>query len=232
MFAVAASMMRLTVWLRGSRRAWAMKCLQEQHGVRIGNAQQLAEVLFDKLNLQAPRKTRTKNRSTAAEVLEELAVAHELPKKVIEYRELTKMRSTYIDGYRPHADGRVHTTFTFDTATGQLSSRNPNIQNTPKHGRLADAFRAVIRHPTKLVVEWDYKHPVLVHSSGQPMELDVYIESLKLGFEYQGKQHYKPIYWLGGDLLAQRTRDREKKDGCKLVGNIFSIVQYFSTGLH
>lgn len=78
--------------------------------------------------------------------------------RVIEYRELSKMRGTYIDGFAPHADGRVHTTFTFDTGTGQTTSRNPNIQNFPKHGRLAKAVRRMIAAPSgNILVEWDYK---------------------------------------------------------------------------
>jgi uracil-DNA glycosylase family 4 len=78
--------------------------------------------------------------------------------KVIEYRELSKMRGTYIEGFVPHTDGRVHTTFTFDTGIGQLSSRNPNIQNYPKHGRLAKAVRKMIAaKPGHVLTEWDYK---------------------------------------------------------------------------
>jgi len=77
---------------------------------------------------------------------------------VIEYRELSKMRGTYIDGFKPHADGCVHTTFTFDTGIGQFSSRNPNIQNFPKHGRLAKATRKMIAaKPGHILTEWDYK---------------------------------------------------------------------------
>lgn len=77
--------------------------------------------------------------------------------KVIECREVRKMKGTYIDGFRPHADGRVHTTFTFDTGTMQLSSRNPNVQNVVKNGRLAKAVRSMIREEGKQIVEWDYK---------------------------------------------------------------------------
>ena len=78
--------------------------------------------------------------------------------RVIEYRELSKMRGTYIEGFKPHADGRVHTTFTFDTGIGQLSSRNPNIQNFPKHGRLAKATRHIIAaEEGHVLAEWDYK---------------------------------------------------------------------------
>jgi DNA polymerase I-like protein with 3'-5' exonuclease and polymerase domains len=78
--------------------------------------------------------------------------------KVIEYRELGKARGTYIDGFVPHADGCVHTTFTFDTGIGQLSSRNPNIQNFMKHGRLAKATRRMIAAKEGMILtEWDYK---------------------------------------------------------------------------
>lgn len=78
--------------------------------------------------------------------------------KVIEYRELSKMRGTYIDGFKPQADGAVHTTFTFDTGTGQLTSRNPNIQNFPKHGRLAKAVRGMVAARDRdIIVEADFK---------------------------------------------------------------------------
>lgn len=78
--------------------------------------------------------------------------------KTIEYRELSKARTTYVEGFKPHADGCVHTTFTFDTGIGQLSSRNPNIQNFIKHGRLAKATRAIVAaKPGHILVEWDYK---------------------------------------------------------------------------
>lgn len=78
--------------------------------------------------------------------------------KVIEYRELSKLRGTYIEGFKPGDDSRVHTTFTFDTGIGQLSSRNPNVQNFIKHGRLAKATRAIIAAPPGYVLtEWDFK---------------------------------------------------------------------------
>jgi uracil-DNA glycosylase family 4 len=78
--------------------------------------------------------------------------------KVIEYRELSKARGTYVDGFKPHDDGRVHTTFTFDTGTGQTTSRNPNIQNFPKHGRLSKQLRKMIAAPDGYELsEWDYK---------------------------------------------------------------------------
>ena len=77
---------------------------------------------------------------------------------MIECREIGKAKGTYVEGFRPHADGRVHTTFTFATGTDQLSSRNPNIQNVSKNARLAKAIRGMFRpQDGKLMVEWDFK---------------------------------------------------------------------------
>ena len=99
--------------------------------------------------------------TTGKKELERLATKYkdDFYTKVIECREIGKMRGTYIEGFRPRADGRVHTTFTFATGTNQLSSRNPNIQNAPKHGRLANAIRRMFRDSRnkKLLVEWDKK---------------------------------------------------------------------------
>jgi DNA polymerase-1 len=113
---------------------------------KIGSPQQLAEVLFDKLNLQPPRRIRAKSRSTAAEVLDELASVHELPKKILEYRELAKLKSTYADALprliHP-STGRLHTRFNqTGTATGRLSSSNPNLQNIPVRTELGREIRA------------------------------------------------------------------------------------------
>jgi uracil-DNA glycosylase family 4 len=78
--------------------------------------------------------------------------------KVIECREYGKMRGTYIDGFAPLADGRVHATITFDTATWQLAAKNPNIMNFPKHGRLAKIVRKMVAAPAgHKIVEFDFK---------------------------------------------------------------------------
>src|SRR5207248_4971176 len=102
----------------------------------VNSPPQLAEILFDKLNLQPnARRGKAKARSTAAEVLEELAAQHPLPAKVIEFREVSKLKSTYVDALPKliHPEtGRLHTSFSqTGTATGRLSSRDPNLQNIP-----------------------------------------------------------------------------------------------------
>src|SRR6202022_1824505 len=98
-----------------------------------GSTQQLAEVLYKRLGLPVLKRGKT-GPSTDQEVLEELALQHPLPAKVLEHRQLTKLQNTYLDAL-PAAlgtDGRLHTTFDQAVAaTGRLSSINPNLQNIP-----------------------------------------------------------------------------------------------------
>ena len=100
----------------------------------IGSPQQLAEVLFDKLGLTKKRRGKT-GFSTDARVLGQIRDEHEIVPKIEEWRELTKLKSTYLDALPELIDpdtGRIHTTFNQTaTATGRLSSTNPNLQNIP-----------------------------------------------------------------------------------------------------
>jgi DNA polymerase I len=149
---------------------------------KINSPQQLAEVLFDKLNLQPPRKTRAKLRSTAAEVLDELALIHELPRKILEYRELAKLKSTYADALprliHP-ASGRLHTRFSQTGAvTGRLSSSNPNLQNIPIRTELGREIRAAfIAPPGNVLLSADYSQielRILAHLSEDPILTDAF----------------------------------------------------------
>jgi DNA polymerase-1 len=149
---------------------------------KINSPQQLAEVLFDKLNLQAPRRSRAKSRSTAAEVLEELALIHELPRKILEYRELAKLKSTYADALPRLINaetGRLHTRFSqTGTTTGRLSSSNPNLQNIPIRTELGREIRAAfIASPSHLLLSADYSQielRILAHLSGDPILVDAF----------------------------------------------------------
>jgi DNA polymerase-1 len=112
----------------------------------INSPRQLGEILFDKLNLPRPRKLRKSGQySTAVEILEELAEQHELPRLVLEYRQLSKFKSTYIDVIPKLIDsktGRLHTSFHQAAAsTGRLSSSNPNLQNIPVRADLGRKIR-------------------------------------------------------------------------------------------
>jgi len=120
---------------------------------------QLREVLFTKLGLKPKRKTKT-GFSTAADVLEELADDHPLPAKILEYRELTKLKNTYVDVLPTLADaeGRVHTTFNqTGTSTGRLSSQDPNLQNIPIRSDLgAEIRKGFVPAAGKVLLSADY----------------------------------------------------------------------------
>jgi len=113
----------------------------------INSPKQLGEVLFNKLNLPKPVKYgKGKTISTAVDVLESLAADHKAPKLVLEYRQLSKLKSTYVDALPALLNrdtGRLHTTFDqTGTATGRLSSANPNLQNIPIRTELGREIRA------------------------------------------------------------------------------------------
>jgi DNA polymerase I len=144
----------------------------------VNSPPQLAEVLFDKLNLQPPgRRSKAKVRSTAADVLEELANQHPLPAKVIEYREVAKLKSTYVDTLPKliHPEtGRLHTSFSqTGTATGRLSSSDPNLQNIPIRTELGRAIRAAfVAEKDRILVSADYSQVelrIMAHFSRDPV---------------------------------------------------------------
>ena len=148
----------------------------------ISSPIQLAEVLFDRLGLTLGGRRRGKPRSTAADVLEELALLHDLPRKVIEYRELTKLKSTYVDALPKliHAEtGRLHTSFCqTGTATGRLSSSDPNLQNIPVRTELGRQIRAAfVAAPGNTLLSADYSQielRILAHFSNDPVLVEAF----------------------------------------------------------
>ncbi|PWU22239.1 MAG: DNA polymerase I, partial [Candidatus Rokuibacteriota bacterium] len=140
----------------------------------IGSPKQLAVVLFEKLKLPPVRKTKT-GYSTDADVLEQLAVGHELPAKIIEHRTLAKLKSTYADALPTLVNprtGRIHTSFNQMVAvTGRLSSSNPNLQNIPIRTELGRRIRAAfIPEPGWQFLAADYSQielRILAHVSGE-----------------------------------------------------------------
>ena len=149
----------------------------------VNSPPQLAEVLFDKLNLQPPgRRSKAKERSTAADVLEELANQHPLPAKVIEYREVAKLKSTYVDTLpkliHPFT-GRLHTSFSqTGTATGRLSSSDPNLQNIPIRTELGREIRAAfVAEEGKILLSADYSQielRIMAHFSRDPVLVEAF----------------------------------------------------------
>ena len=131
------------------------------HPFNIGSTKQLGEVLFDELGLEGGKKMKTGAYGTDAAVLEQLALTHELPARVLDWRELSKLKSTYADALVEEINpktGRVHTSFSLAGAiTGRLSSTDPNLQNIPirtEEGR--KIRRAFIAEPGHVLISADY----------------------------------------------------------------------------
>jgi DNA polymerase-1 len=149
----------------------------------VNSPTQLAEILFDKLNLQPPaRRGKGKVRSTAADILEEMAGQHALPRKVIEYREIAKLKSTYVDALPKliHPEtGRLHTSFSqTGTATGRLSSSDPNLQNIPIRSELGREIRAAfVAEKGNILLSADYSQielRVMAHLSKDPVLVEAF----------------------------------------------------------
>lgn len=142
------------------------------HEFNLNSPKQLAEVLFDDLKLPVIKRTKT-GRSTDEEVLNELALTQEIAQRILEYRELFKLKSTYIDALPNYIaeDGRIHSTFRLDiAATGRLSSIDPNMQNIPIKGQWGMAIRKAFVAPAgRVLLACDYSQielRILAHLSG------------------------------------------------------------------
>lgn len=148
----------------------------------INSPKQLGVVLFTHMGLPAPVKYgKGKTISTAQDVLEQLAEKHEVPRLVLEYRHLSKLKSNYVDALPllADADSRVHTTFqAAATATGRLSSVNPNLQNIPIRTELGREIRAAFTAaPGSQLLSADYSQielRLLAHFSGDPLLVRAY----------------------------------------------------------
>jgi DNA polymerase-1 len=164
----------------------------------INSTQQLGEILFEKLKL--PRKRRTKTGySTDVNVLEELAKVHELPRTLIEYRELMKLKSTYVDALPKLVNpetGRLHTSYNQTvTATGRLSSSDPNLQNIPIRTEIGRKIRQAFipGDDEHVILDADYSQielRIMAHLSGDPVLLesfqndeDIHTKTAALVFE-------------------------------------------------
>lgn len=148
----------------------------------INSPKQLSRVLFDRLGLPPVKRTKT-GYSTDIEVLETLSGIHELPKEILEYRGLTKLKTTYIDvlpGLVNPLTGRIHTSYNqMVVATGRLSSSDPNLQNIPIRGEEARRIReAFVADEGFLIISSDYSQielRVLAHISGDRLLIETFL---------------------------------------------------------
>ncbi len=180
----------------------------------INSPKQLGEILFDKMQLPALKKTgKTKSASTAVEVLEELALTHEMPRLVLEWRALHKLKSTYVDALPLSVNpstGRIHTSFNQAVAaTGRLSSEDPNLQNIPIRTEQGRRIRgAFVADPGHVLISADYSQielRVLAHLSGD----DTLIEAFRAGEDIHDRTATK-IFGENSGLDPHELRRRAK----------------------
>ncbi len=179
----------------------------------INSPKQLGEVLFKEMTLPAPpSRGKAKAVSTAQDVLERLAEEHEIARRVLEYRRLTKLKSNYVDALPQLADAesRVHTTFqAAATATGRLSSVNPNLQNIPTRTELGRQIRAAFTaSPGTQLLSADYSQielRLLAHFSSDPLLVDAY---------RTGKDIHtltaSEVFGVPAETMDKETRNRAK----------------------
>jgi DNA polymerase-1 len=179
----------------------------------VNSPKQLGEVLFVHLGLPAPAsRGKSKAVSTAQDVLEHLSEAHEVPRLVLEYRHLSKLKSNYIDALPllADADSRVHTTFmAAATATGRLSSVNPNLQNIPIRTELGREIRAAFTAaPGTQLLSADYSQielRLLAHFSGDPLLVRAYANNEDIHTLTASE-----VFGVPAETMDKETRGRAK----------------------
>jgi DNA polymerase-1 len=183
------------------------------HRFNIQSPKQLGDVLFNKMGLPRPLKYgKGKVISTAQDVLEELAEHNAVPRLVLEYRQLAKLKSNYADSLPLLADaeGRVHTTFNqVGTATGRLSSTNPNLQNIPIRTELGREIRAAfVPAPGCVLLSADYSQielRLLAHFSADPLLMQAYQSGEDIHTLTAAE-----VFGVPADTMDKETRNRAK----------------------
>ena len=191
----------------------------------INSPKQLGEVLFEKLMLPFGKKTKT-GYSTSADVLEKLRKYHPIIDDILDYRQVTKLKSTYVDGLLRVADGegRVHTTFKqTGTATGRLSSTEPNLQNIPIRTEMGRQFRKyfVASNQDTVLIDADYSQielRVLAHISGDQNMID--------GFLHEADIHSSTACRIFGVTPDQVTIEMRKKAKAVNFGILYGMGEF------
>jgi DNA polymerase I len=207
------------------------------HRFNINSPRQLGDVLFNKMGLPKPLKYgKGKVVSTAQDVMEELAAHHEAPRMVLEYRQLTKLKSNYLDSLPLLADaeGRVHTTFNqVGTATGRLSSTNPNLQNIPVRTELGREIRAAfIAAPGHRLISADYSQielRLMAHFSEDPLLTNAYATGQDIHTLTASE-----VFGVPPEKMSKETRNRAKAVNFGIVYGIspFGLAQQLGIDQH
>jgi DNA polymerase-1 len=196
------------------------------HPFNIGSPKQLGEVLFDELSLPGGKKGKTGAYGTDAGILEELALTHDLPARVLDWRQLTKLKSTYTDTLIEEINprtGRVHTAYSMSgAATGRLSSNDPNLQNIPirtEEGR--KIRRAFVAEPGHKLISADYSQIELrlaAHVAG--------IDALKDAFRAGADIHAMTASEVFGVPMAKMDAETRRRAKAINFGIIYGISAF------
>ena len=189
----------------------------------VGSPKQLGEIMFDKLGYEGGKKGKNGAYSTGADILEDLATIHDLPKRVLDWRQLSKLKSTYTDALQDHINpetGRVHTSYSIAGAnTGRLASTDPNLQNIPVRTedgrRIREAF---IADSGNVLVSLDYSQielRILAHVAG--------IDSLKQAFRDGLDIHAMTASEMFDVPLDEMTSDIRRQAKAINFGVIYGI---------
>ncbi len=189
----------------------------------VGSPAQLGEILFDKMGLEGGKKGKAGKYSTGADILEDLATEHDLPARVLDWRQLSKLKSTYTDALQDHINadtGRVHTSYSIAGAnTGRLASTDPNLQNIPirteEGRRIREAF---VAEPGKVLVSLDYSQielRILAHIAG--------IDALKDAFKDGQDIHAATASEMFNVPLDEMTPDVRRQAKAINFGVIYGI---------
>ena len=172
---------------------------------------QVGEVLFDRMSLPGGKKTKTGQWSTPADVLEDLATEHDLPARVLDYRQLQKLKSTYTDALQDHINadtGRVHTSYSIAGAnTGRLASTDPNLQNIPVRTDEGRRIRtAFVAEKGNILVSLDYSQielRILAHIAGIDALKEAFAEGQDIHAATASEMFNVPIDEMTPDVRRQ-----------------------------
>ncbi|WP_324752380.1 DNA polymerase I [Roseovarius sp. Pro17] len=189
----------------------------------VGSPKQLGEILFDEMSLEGGKRGKTGAYATGADVLEDLATEHELPARILDWRQLSKLKSTYTDALQDHIDpdtGRVHTSYMQAGAnTGRLASSDPNLQNIPVRSEEGRRIREAFVAPEgKVLVSLDYSQielRILAHVAD--------IDALKQAFRDGQDIHAMTASEMFGVAMEDMTPEIRRQAKAINFGVIYGI---------
>jgi DNA polymerase-1 len=181
------------------------------HKFNVGSPAQVGEVLFDEMGLEGGKKGANGKYSTGADILEDLATEHDFPRRILDWRQLSKLKSTYTDALQDHINrdtGRVHTSYSITgAATGRLASTDPNLQNIPIRSEEGRRIReAFVAEDGKVLVALDYSQielRLLAHIADLPALKQAFADGLDIHAMTASEMFNVPMEEMTPDIRRQ-----------------------------